>query len=88
MKYNEYKTVEIYPEKARFISAKFLHTVRISRELSLKVDSFSLIFLRILGKFFKKILKYAEMLIYMHVTYIVNYIHFTSIHCIIKKLAG
>ena len=27
------------------------------------------------------------MLIYMHVTYIVNYIHFTSIHCIIKKLA-
>ena len=27
MKYNEYKTVEIYPEKARFISAKFLHTV-------------------------------------------------------------
>ena len=27
MKENEYKTVENYPEKARFTSAKFLHTV-------------------------------------------------------------
>ena len=87
MKQNEYKTVENYPEKARFTSAKFLHTLLGFHENDLLADSLTLLFLTIVGKFlnkFKEMLRsifgfdrsrFWKTTICVHVTYIVNYIH-------------
>lgn len=74
------QTVENYLEKARFISAKFLHTgLGFLRENCLLAHSFTLNFLSIFGKFLRNCSEMLKSTCVYNVTYIVNYSHFTPI---------